>query len=307
MQYIVMDLEWNQPLRYADTIKEPTFLTGEIIQIGAVKLDEHGNELSQFNERVAPQFYTELHPVVASVTKLVQSDLYKGADFNTAFDRFCDWCGEDFVFLVWGTEDLEMLRKNMIAYNIDTSCMPSWYNLQSIFASQITKDNKTYNLSAALKILNENEFDAHDALNDAKSTGLVCKYLDMKKGIVEYSDVLKKQDGILESYEFDEPYDDMVDALNDDYVVSFECPYCGEIVWGERWVRTTNTTMLISLAKCSDGNEFLIKLKFKGAPDGKLFVKRSTLTLTDSRRKNYDLLVKQQEVWNKYVTSAYDW
>ena len=39
MNYIVIDLEWNQPLSPQRMIREPFNLGGEIIQIGAVKID----------------------------------------------------------------------------------------------------------------------------------------------------------------------------------------------------------------------------------------------------------------------------
>ena len=306
MNYIVMDMEWNQALTYSDVIKEPVFLTGEIIQIGAVKIDSAGNEIDKFNARIKPQFYTKLHPGVAQVTKITQTDMENGADFSTVFNEFCDWCGYDFAFLIWGTEDLVMLRKNMDIFGMDTSFMPPCYNIQNIFADQISKDTKQYRLSVALEMLREKAFDAHDALNDAMSTVLVCKHLDLVKGIAEYKEKVEHKEGIVESYDFDEPYDDMSDALADDYVVSFECPSCGEVVWAEKWVRQVRTTVLVSLAKCSDGQEFLIKLKFRNAPDNKLFVKRLTFKLTDELREHYKSVEDQAAVWSKYVTSAYD-
>ena len=124
MEYIVMDMEWNQALTFSEMVKDPVFLTGEIIQIGAIKLNQTLEVVDSFNERIAPQYYTELHPKVAEITKLSNRDLQKGKGFHTVFNSFCDWCGDDFVFLVWGTEDLRILRKNMDLHNIDTSFMP---------------------------------------------------------------------------------------------------------------------------------------------------------------------------------------
>ena len=41
MEYIILDMEWNQPISKSQYIKEPVNLVGEIIQIGAVKLDSN--------------------------------------------------------------------------------------------------------------------------------------------------------------------------------------------------------------------------------------------------------------------------
>lgn len=109
---------------FSEMVKDPVFLTGEIIQIGAIKLNQTLEVVDSFNERIAPQYYTELHPKVAEITKLSNRDLQKGKGFHTVFNSFCDWCGDDFVFLVWGTEDLRILRKNMDLHNIDTTLCP---------------------------------------------------------------------------------------------------------------------------------------------------------------------------------------
>ena len=129
MNYVVLDMEWNQAITYADMVKDPVFLTGEIIQIGAVMLNDEFHAISSFNGRVLPQYYTELHPQVAEVTKLEQRDLRNGKPFVDVFSSFCDWCGSDFAFLIWGTEDLRILKKNMELHGIDTSFMPMCFNL----------------------------------------------------------------------------------------------------------------------------------------------------------------------------------
>lgn len=75
VEYIVMDMEWNQALTFSEMVKDPLFLTGEIIQIGAIKLNQTLEVVDSFNEQIAPQYYTELHPKVAEITKLSNRDL----------------------------------------------------------------------------------------------------------------------------------------------------------------------------------------------------------------------------------------
>lgn len=297
-------MEWNQALTFSEMVKDPVFLTGEIIQIGAIKLNQTLEVVDSFNERIAPQYYTELHPKVAEITKLSNRDLQKGKGFHTVFNSFCDWCGDDFVFLVWGTEDLRILRKNMELHNIDTSFMPPCFNLQNIFVDQVTHDTKQYALANALAIVGEVPFDSHDALNDARSTALLCTHLDLIRGLNEYKETVENRNGIVESYEFEEPYADIGDALSDDYVVSFECPHCGEIVWGENWIRKTGTNLL-SLSQCSDGQEYLISLKFRPIAENKVVVKRLVYALTDELRTDYKQCMEQAAAWSKYVIPAY--
>ena len=303
MNYIVMDLEWNQPAGYADMVKNPVFLTGELIQIGAVKLDQSFQVIGSFDERIAPQYYTKLHPTVAALTKLSDRDLRRGRSFQAVFDDFCDWCGCDFVFLIWGTEDLRILRKNMELHNIDTGYMPPCFNLQNIFAEQVSHDTKQYALGKALSLVHETPFEAHDALNDAKSTALLCKHMNILSGLNAYHAVVDQQNGIVETYLFEEPYDSISDALDDDFVVSFECPRCGKIVWGDHWV-LKGKTMLLSLGQCSDGQEYLIKLKFRPTTEGIVLIKRLVYELTDALRADYEKCAERTALWRQYVISS---
>ena len=52
MNYIVFDLEWNQCPGGKE--KENKKLPFEIIQIGAVKLDDQWEECGQFQEKIRP-------------------------------------------------------------------------------------------------------------------------------------------------------------------------------------------------------------------------------------------------------------
>ena len=56
MNFIIFDLEWNNAYSYA----KKGFMN-EIIEIGAVKLDENLKEIDRFREVVRPQVYKKLH------------------------------------------------------------------------------------------------------------------------------------------------------------------------------------------------------------------------------------------------------
>ena len=60
MNYIVFDLEWNQCPGGKE--KENKKLPFEIIQIGAVKLDDQWEECGQFQEKIQAQGLPQLPP-----------------------------------------------------------------------------------------------------------------------------------------------------------------------------------------------------------------------------------------------------
>ena len=105
MNYIVLDLEWNQSADgKAYTNSRIPF---EIIQIGAVKLDENFSEISQFDRYIRPAVYTKLHDKVQEILNVTIEELTCiGHDFTDVANDFIRWCGDDYIFCTWGQTDL---------------------------------------------------------------------------------------------------------------------------------------------------------------------------------------------------------
>ena len=82
MNYIVLDLEWNQSYRGKEySIEEMPF---EIIQIGAVKLDEHKNITGRWERIIRPVEYVKLHGKVSEMLEITEDELKMGDDFASA-------------------------------------------------------------------------------------------------------------------------------------------------------------------------------------------------------------------------------
>ena len=290
MNYIVLDLEWNQPFDFRTTIKKPVFLRGEIIQIGAVKTDEDHHILSTFKIMVKPKYYTKMHSKVSRLTQITNRDLQYGFPFPTALKYFRNWCGEDFAFLTWGPDDLERLRENMALHQLETDWLPETYNLQIIFDHQITKEHRQVSLLDAVDKVGEKALTAHDALNDARNTVTVCQHLDMEKGLQEYN---KLQSQLLtlgtQPVERSEPlktYDSKEAALADPELINFFCPFCGERVTCHDFVQQNNTKT-ICIGQCEHGDELLVRFKFKRWPDGKYSVSRIIYEMNEENKQYY--------------------
>ena len=118
MNYIVLDLEWNQSADgKAYTNSRIPF---EIIQIGAVKLDENFSEISQFDRYIRPAVYTKLHDKVQEILNVTIEELTCiGHDFTDVANDFIRWCGDDYIFCTWGQTDLTELQRNFDYYNIE--------------------------------------------------------------------------------------------------------------------------------------------------------------------------------------------
>ncbi len=295
MNYIVLDLEWNQRLKGQDRITEPVRLRGEIIQIGAVRLDESYSVNDTFRIMISPVHYKVMHKTVAEITNITTKDLKGGLSFPEAFERFRSWCGEDCVFLVWGIEDLDMLCDNMQLHGIDTSCMPLTYNLQLAFDNQISKENRQISLARAMEMLGEPALRFHDALNDAVNTAHICTHLDMENGLegceitrrVRKAKARKKpKEKKILPKKPEKLYPSRKAAFKDEEVIRFNYPEFGEEIICSDFVEQSSRKFM-AVGKGESGRELFVKFNFRKWDDGEYSVSRTVSEMTEERKESY--------------------
>ena len=100
MNLIVFDLEWNigyQPKTFRYHGADLT-LRGEIIQIGAVRINERADVLDTFEITLRPRIFRKLQHHIAKVTGLTQGDLESGVPIGEGLARFVEWAGPDAEF-----------------------------------------------------------------------------------------------------------------------------------------------------------------------------------------------------------------
>ena len=188
MNYIVLDLEWNQPLSPQRMVREPFNLGGEIIQFVAVRIDDlqNLNILERYSDIVKPVFYTKMNKHVTEVTELADDDLNTGRPFTEVCQEFLRWCGDDYAFITWGDADIYMLEDNMSIHEMDIDVLPECYDAQLVFDDQITQEDRSFALSYAMWKFDIKPERSHDALNDAINTVAVMRKLDFSEGLEGY-------------------------------------------------------------------------------------------------------------------------
>ena len=215
---------------------------------------------------VSPKYYTQMHEVVSEITKITAEDLRYGFPFKIAFDHFKKWCGDEFAFITWGFDDVNMLKDNMLLHKMNTEWLPVTYNLQVIFDDQITKEHRQISLSAAMELVQEEALIAHDALNDAKNTACICKHLDMEKGLTEYEDARKQMRCIASAVNKppkpEKYYASKKEALKDPELIRFYYPeFEEEIVC--TGILEQNEIKFIAIGISKSGKELFVRFKFK--------------------------------------------
>lgn len=184
MNYIVFDLEWNQPVNEKSISASKGIF--EIIEIGAVKLDDNRNIISEFSRIVKPQIYKKLNWHIQKMLKITMQDLMKGDTFPLVMKEFLNWCGEEPVFLSWGSQDLTELQHNMDYYNMEPlgNGPIAYYDVQKLYGIQTHKEENTKGLETAIDEMQINkDIPFHRAYSDAYYTAKVFK--NIKKEIVE--------------------------------------------------------------------------------------------------------------------------
>ena len=298
MDYIVLDMEWNQPWPGSPSARKvlPVQIRGEIIQIGAVRVTEDRQVADEFQVLIKPKYYRRLNRRVSKLTGIKEARLREeGVSMNEAMEQFRQWCGEDVIFLTWGFDDITILRENLQLYGLDESWVSRWYNAQMIFNAQTDGSSAQKALKTAMETFGiEATRPAHDALGDAYHTALICARLDLKRGTQEYETALKSHvDGfhgaelpgcISRKVFYD--YADKRAALSAMAGAENICPICGRQMLGSRWFAQPGRRYM-DLATCPDHGKFLIRVRLSDQPDGTVRVSRLTYEATSEAAEAY--------------------
>ena len=298
MQYIVLDMEWNQPWPGSPSAKKvlPVHIRGEIIQIGAVRVTEEQFVEDEFQIMVRPKYYRRLNRRVSKLTGIKESRLLEeGVSFPEAMEAFRAWCGEDFVFLTWGFDDIGILQENLRLFDLDTAWTDRWYNAQMIFNAQTDGSNSQKALKTAMETFGiEPTRPAHDALGDAYHTALICAMLNLQQGIEEYGAAVKSHEngfhgaeipGCIDRKVF-HGYADRRAALGAMSGEENICPICGSRMLGSRWFAQPGHRYM-DLATCPEHGKFLIRVKLSDQQDNTVRVSRLTYEATSEAAEAY--------------------
>ncbi len=190
MSYIVFDLEWNQPQDGKPT--EARKLAFEIIEIGAVKLNERFNIIDKYDQLIRPQVYHEINWRIKKMLDLKRGELSNGRLFPRAATEFFEWCGEDPIWCTWGSQDLSELRRNMKFYGMSEMAGDDpipYINVQKLYGLHIGNTAQSKALEAAVDELQlPKNVPFHRAYADAYYTAkvLACLPDDIRNGNISY-------------------------------------------------------------------------------------------------------------------------
>ncbi|MCI8950523.1 MAG: exonuclease domain-containing protein [Lachnospiraceae bacterium] len=296
MNYIVFDLEWNQsPKGKEGAIDHFPF---EIIEIGAVKLDEDRNQIGEFQQLISPTVYTQIHYKISEVTHMDMETLRReGIPFEKAMKHFLQWCGKDYRFVTWGSMDLTELQRNMVYYGLEIPFpMPLlYYDLQKLYSILYHDGKEKLSLDQAVENLEipiDEKKPFHHALDDAFYTGQIMSRMDFAPVKEFFSmDYYRLPETDEEQVMLSFPgYTKFVskeflikeEALSNKRVSEVMCCLCRRILRKKiRWF-AVNSKLYVCLAVCPEHGLIRSKIRIKKSESGCVFVVR-TARLADDK------------------------
>ncbi|MBR3294305.1 MAG: exonuclease domain-containing protein [Oscillospiraceae bacterium] len=304
MHYVVVDLEWNQAMSSKSSVfnRLPIHLRGEIIEIGAVKLNEDFTPGEEFTIDVKPVYFRRMHYKVKKITGFDKDRLAHGVPFPEALERFRAWCGDDDVtFITWGCDDQGILEQNIIIHDLDWDWISGWINLQMIYNVQTGLDKNQKSLASAMEHFEIAQTRvAHDALGDAYNTALVGSRLDMVEGLRRYDEAARilasrmpnfkavedRQETDTLLHDSFEGFTSKSAAFEDERLTAFCCPVCGEPLNGVKWVNQGDGRYM-NLFPCAEHGDYLVRLRFRKQTNEPLWNLNRLVYQADETMKEY--------------------
>lgn len=274
MTYIVLDLEFNGAYS-----KEHHRFFNEIIEFGAVKLDEKLNMVDTFSVLVTPQISKRLNSHVSKLTHIKMQELKQShRGFTEALEAFKTFLG-DGTLLSWGTSDVLVLMENYRYYygGEELPFLKSYCNLQTYCEEALDYHDRSrqMGLSTCAEQLGIGFEDdsLHRALTDAELTSLCFQKLynaELYADFAEICDETFYRKITFKNYNIHDIRDPDVDRKQ----MYFNCDKCGRKARRKSKWRVKNKTFRAKFRCFRCRREFEGRITFKKCFDSVKVIKR---------------------------------
>ncbi|MGL4453620.1 MAG: 3'-5' exonuclease [Sarcina sp.] len=194
MGYIILDLEFNnmqnitkyyphiyEKNRYLRTLE----VQNEIIQIGAVKLDDDMKQIDSYKVYTKSCAFPVLNPIITNITGIKYNDLKNAKTLKEGLIGLKKFVGTDNIVCSWATDDIAeiVINAKYQGYD-DVFWIEKYLDLQN-YCTKLLSYKKPIGLKVALAELkiDVDQTKLHDALNDSIYTAEVLRTVYDKEKI----------------------------------------------------------------------------------------------------------------------------
>ena len=207
MKHVVVDLEMNPVSREFREVRRK--LNEEVIEIGAVRLDENFQQEAEFQCYVKPE-YGPIKKHITSLTGITQAMVADKKTYAACFQDFVDWVGEEETKIYsWSMSDIKQLRSECRYQVPDFEIAwlnERWVDLQQEFDDRLGLHNSLALKHALGAMDHKFEGTQHTALADAINTSAI---LTLMQDDAKFKETMKPVLEILQ------PKDDLSSSIGD--------------------------------------------------------------------------------------------
>lgn len=207
MKHVVVDLEMNPVSREFREVRRK--LNEEVIEIGAVRLDENFQQEAEFQCYVKPE-YGPIKKHITSLTGITQAMVADKKTYAACFQDFVDWVGEEETKIYsWSMSDIKQLRSEcrykLPDFDIEW-LNERWVDLQQEFDDRLGLHNSLALKHALGAMDHKFEGTQHTALADAINTSAI---LTLMQDDAKFKETMKPVLEILQ------PKDELSSSIGD--------------------------------------------------------------------------------------------
>lgn len=230
MHYVILDMEWDSAYH-----KVYQKFINQILQIGAVKLDEDFNIVDIFDVTVKSSISKKVSKRFRELTGITKEMMLDGIPLSEAVTQYNDWLDDDTVTITWSNSDLYTIAENE-KYLLKNQKFKiyKYLDLQKFIQGELKllgyETNSQISLSHAAELLGitTDNYDLHTAKDDS----LLCAAMLKKNYNAPTFETLIKDTSNPEFYNrlYFKPY--YISRINDELIdkktLEFYCEKCSD-------------------------------------------------------------------------------
>lgn len=290
MEYIIFDLEWDSVF-----YKQEKRFINQILQIGAVKLDEGFNIIDSFLATIHSDISKKVSTRFAELTGITTEKMRLGISYTEAVNGFNKFSENADVAMTWSDSDLYTIVDNerLLPQGTQSFKLKQYLDLQKLVQQKMYKlgyeSKNQVSLENAAAFFGENieNFAMHNALDDSK----VCAILFQKCYDGEIFSSLLRDTADPRFYARlrfkPKAITDASDSRLDKSQFDFACPVCGrKLMRLSKW--KYHNRWFSSPCKCPDcADKYIARVFAKLTFDGVVYKRK--LTKIVKKKQTYEM------------------
>ncbi|MBE6732664.1 MAG: exonuclease domain-containing protein [Ruminococcaceae bacterium] len=292
MNYIILDLEWDSAYH-----KKHKRFINQILQIGAVKLDEKFNFIDSFELTIKSDFTRKVSGRFSKLTGISTDIMLNGVSLADAVEQYNNWVGKNTLTMTWSNSDLFTILENeeFLLDGKHKFKLEKYLDLQKFIEGEIRllgielKNQISLSDAAELLGVSAEGLDLHTAKDDSLlATAMLKKCYNKERLLSFVQDTTKKK--FYERLKFKPyPITDIKDKNIDKKQLKFSCQNCKtsayrltEWKYRNRWFSAK-----FVCKKCK--KEFTGRISFKKTFDSVIVHKKILVPESITEKKNNEM------------------